>query len=193
MTSVRKKIPVRTFDSKYATYRQYKEPLRNDFNKRCGYCDDVDHHCNGQKGYHIDHFRPKSSFPDLETEYGNLVYSCPYCNSGKGADWPAGDSQETYVDSKGYVDPCLEEYDEHFERRVDGSIKPLSNLGHYMFEKLNLGLRRHQLIHVQGELKELLNQIHAVLEKNKDSALLNKHFEVTTEYLRLEEQLIETL
>ena len=193
MISVRKKIPLRSFETKYSSYVRYKEPLRKDFNQRCGYCDDTDHHCGGTRGYHIDHFRPKKKFSDLINEYSNLVYSCPYCNGGKGADWPAGDSPETFIDDKGYIDPCLPEYDEHFVRSDDGSIKPLTKLGQYIFEKLNLGLRRHRLICMLEILEGLLKQIGIALEINKDDDLLNQQSKVINEYLLLQEQFRATL
>ncbi|MCK5707629.1 MAG: HNH endonuclease [Candidatus Aureabacteria bacterium] len=193
MTSVRKEIPARTFKVQYSSYRQYKEPLRRDFNKRCGYCDDIDHHCNGKKGYHIDHFRPKNSFPELSRDYSNLVYSCPYCNGGKGADWPAGNSPETFIGDEGYIDPCLSTYDNHFARSDDGSIKPLTKLGQYIFKKLNLGLRRHKLICMLEILEGLLKQIGIALENNKDYDLLNKQSAVIREYLLLQEHFRATL
>ena len=193
MVSIRKKIPVRSFLTKYSSYTQYKEPLRSDFNRRCGYCDDIDHYCGGRRGYHIDHFRPRKKFPNLKDEYSNLVYSCPYCNGGKRADWPAGNSRETFIDDKGYVDPCLSEYDDHFVRCDDGTIKPLTKLGKYMFKELNLGFRRHKIIYLLDILEGLLAQLGDALEQNKDDVLLNNQAEVIKEYLKLQKEFRSTL
>ena len=79
--------PVRSNVTKRAKYQLYKEDLRRDFKERCGYCDDPDEFSGGSRGYHIDHFAPKSIFPELKTEYSNLVYSCSYCNIAKSDKW----------------------------------------------------------------------------------------------------------
>ncbi len=86
MLPFRHVIPIRTCTKKYARYRYYKAYLREDFNKRCGYCDDRDIICGGIRGFHIDHFRPQKPFSHLENDYNNLVYACPYCNGGKSND-----------------------------------------------------------------------------------------------------------
>jgi len=90
MKLLREEIPQRIFDQHYNNYRAYKEHLRTDFHRRCGYCNDLDHHCNGVRGFHIDHFVPLKPYseqhPSIETDYNNLVYSCPYCNNAKSND-----------------------------------------------------------------------------------------------------------
>lgn len=37
----------------------------------------------------VDHYKPKSQFPDLECAYGNLFYACNTCNRNKGPFWPS--------------------------------------------------------------------------------------------------------
>jgi uncharacterized protein (TIGR02646 family) len=81
--------PTRTCAESYSNYRSFKKHLENDFNNRCGYCDDPDSYYGQEISYHIDHFKPKSEFPELEVEYKNLVYSCPYCNRAKSNKWKA--------------------------------------------------------------------------------------------------------
>ena len=62
MSKLRNKIPVRTCKKIYSGkngYRRYKDYLAEDFNNRCGYCDESDLWSNGKKGFQIDHFAPK--------------------------------------------------------------------------------------------------------------------------------------
>jgi len=124
MPPFRQHNPVRTCDRLYARYTSYKLHLRNDFNKRCGYCNDLDSFCGGTRGFHIDHFCPQDKFSHLETNYGNLVYACPYCNGAKSNDWPASSETPSIVDGKGYVDPCDVDFTNHFERFPNGRIMP---------------------------------------------------------------------
>ena len=73
MQPVRNIVPKRTCSKTYKNYRAYKSYLQVDFNKRCGYCGDLDVLCGGVRGFQIDHFRPQSHFKHLENEYNNLV------------------------------------------------------------------------------------------------------------------------
>ncbi len=54
-------------------YRSYKKELREDFNKRCGYCDDPDSWKDAF--YEIDHFVPKSAHFNLPVLYKIAVLS----------------------------------------------------------------------------------------------------------------------
>ena len=86
----RNQTPVRTFTKTYKRYRSYKIYLAKDFNYRCGYTDCPDFWFGGKNTFHIDHFKPFSKNPTLETDYSNLVYACRACNNSKRAHWPTG-------------------------------------------------------------------------------------------------------
>ncbi len=131
--------PQRTCQTKKTRYSAYKLELREDFNNRCGYCDDEDYHAGGKSGYQIDHFKPKSipRFEVLEHDYSNLVYSCPYCNRAKWNKWK---------DSNGFIDPCSTEYKQHLCRDKHGKICHTTKQGKYIFTELNLGLKRHEIL-----------------------------------------------
>lgn len=60
----------------------------------------------------IDHFRPKSLFPDLYAEYVNLYYCCGECNTYKGDRWP---SKEQLAGGSRFLDVCEDEWDVHLE------------------------------------------------------------------------------
>jgi uncharacterized protein (TIGR02646 family) len=137
MNKVQKQKPSRTCTKTYSKYTSFRWFLRNDFNQRCGYCDDPDTHYGQKVDYHIDHFKPTSKFPNLETNYSNLVYSCPYCNVAKSGKWQKTD---------GFVDPCDAEYGIHLERNNKGKIKAITPRGEYIVKSLKLFLKRHELI-----------------------------------------------
>nr|WP_255808577.1 HNH endonuclease signature motif containing protein [Achromobacter sp. ACRQX] len=119
--------------------------MREDFYRKCGYCDTIDFYFGGVRGFHIDHFAPKKLFVTLADSYDNLVYCCPICNIGKSDDWPSTSATVSYVDDCGYIDPCSEMYIRHLGRAPDGKIVALTPLGAYMHKRLKLHLVRRQL------------------------------------------------
>lgn len=70
-------------------WRRFLDDLGNAFRGLCAYCEER------SKG-EVDHFRPKSRYPEFVYCWSNWVFSCHDCNQSKGSEWPAG----------GYVDPC---------------------------------------------------------------------------------------
>jgi uncharacterized protein (TIGR02646 family) len=70
-------------------WRDFRNDLGEVFFGLCGYCE------RASPG-EVDHFRPKSKFPELVYEWSNWVFACHTCNSAKREKWPSG----------GYVDPC---------------------------------------------------------------------------------------
>ena len=73
-------------DSYWSDFHEY---LVQRFLRHCGYCEFT---CRGE----VDHFRPKSKFPELVYEWSNWIFACHDCNQAKGDKWPV----------EGYVDPC---------------------------------------------------------------------------------------
>jgi len=59
--------------------------LRGMTQGRCSYCDGYPIESVGVE--HIDHFKPKSVFPELVCEWANLFLSCSKCNTKKNANW----------------------------------------------------------------------------------------------------------
>ncbi len=150
--TVQKQKPIRTCTKTYANYTSFKPYIREDFNKRCGYCDDLDIYHGGARGYQIDHFKPHSiaRFTCLKEDYSNLVYSCPFCNRAKSNKWK---------DIDGFIDPCDGEYDHHLERDCKGKIFAKSIIGFYIFVNLNLFLKRHELLWMIEKLEEQSKEI----------------------------------
>ncbi|MCE2501093.1 MAG: TIGR02646 family protein [Dehalococcoidia bacterium] len=87
--------------------------MRKRFHGKCGYCE---RRCGNEEGHQgsrsptVDHFRPRSQYPELTYEWTNWIFSCRQCNVEYKQDkWP----------SSGYVDPCASEMAERPERYFD--------------------------------------------------------------------------
>ena len=70
-------------------WRRFKTDLDAAFSGLCAYCEN-------ETGGQIDHFRPKSRWPELVYCWSNWLFACPECNHGKRDKWPIC----------GYVNPC---------------------------------------------------------------------------------------
>jgi len=159
--------PERRVDVEQKTrYSLYKLELREDFVSKCGYCDTPDYYSGGRRGFHIDHFAPKSKFDALKNEYSNLVYCCPICNIGKSDDWPGESSDTSYVGEVGYVDPCHPDYHNHLARGGDGAILPLTPLGAYIHKKLKFSLRRRQICWLMERMEQQLVELAKIADKS---------------------------
>ena len=162
---LREDVPRRSSPRGAGKYRAYKRQLREDFGKKCGYCDDPDVYVGGQSGSHIDHFAPKSRFPRLENDYENLVYACPFCNRAKSDKWVGDDPNVPNDGVSGFVDPCGPDLDEHVGRSQGGAIIGLTPLGHYLVDNLNLRLARHQYIWQVGRMRALGRELLGLKER----------------------------
>ena len=172
MTNSKTSLPFRNYKPKRSKvqkrtrYQEYKSELRRDFKKKCGYCCDPDEFCGGMQGFHIDHFAPKSKFPNLKSKYCNLVYSCPFCNGAKSAKWVGNDSSISHDGNKGFIDPCNSEYDRHLKRNANGQILGRTNLGDYMVEHLDLSLLRHQYCWLSQRFRENRDKLLSLIPKH---------------------------
>ncbi len=70
-------------------WRDFQPHVSSVFLDLCGYCEEF---CKGD----VDHFRPKSKFPQRVYRWSNWILACPVCNNRKSEHWPQG----------GFVDPC---------------------------------------------------------------------------------------
>lgn len=155
MQSLHKNIPIHSaLGVKCKSMSEFKPYLRSDFGERCAYCGDLDSIAGSSRNFQVDHFAPKSKFPDLEFEYNNLMYSCPYCNRAKWDYWVGEDAKICVDGDKGIVNPCTPEYDEHLGRLESGVIVSKTALGQFMYNRLKLYLRRHHLFYKLECLKE---------------------------------------
>ena len=134
-------------------YTKYKEKLIEDFKETCGYCS------KNRKvfleEFHIDHFAPKSKFPERKNDYSNLVLACPQCNRLKSDKWVTQDSHISHTEKEGFVDPATQEYDEHLYRDENGQILHKTDIGKYMCEVFKFDIRPISLIWKINKLEEL--------------------------------------
>ena len=97
-------------------WTDFKSDLIEVFSELCAYCEER------QRG-EVDHFQPKSRFPELVYVWPNWVLACHDCNQAKLAKWP----------DEGYVDPCAVSISERPESFFDfdivsGEIVPKEDL-----------------------------------------------------------------
>ncbi len=128
-------------------WRRYHDDLEYVFHGLCAYCEE------STRG-EVEHFRPKSQFPDLVYCWSNWLFSCNACNNAKGSQWPAG----------GYVDPCAVVISDRPERHftfdtLTGFICPKGSLSPSVREKAqrtidDLGL--NDLHHLKNRIERLL-------------------------------------
>ena len=116
----------------YASYREYRQEIRQDCLGRCVYCDCHENEMRGQTVMEIDHFRPRGNVPELANNPHNLVWSCASCNSNKSNHWPALGTNDTFVGNEGFIDPFEENRSDYFKVRSDGSIIPLKPPAEYI-------------------------------------------------------------
>lgn len=192
MLDFRIEVPSNTCHKTFKNYRSYKVPwLVQDFFNRCGYCNDHDSWAGGRIGMQIDHFAPKKKFPLQENVYGNLIYSCFYCNNNKSDDWVT-DSYDKPVcinNITGYIHPRDVNYSVAFQRNDFGKIVPMSDVAKYMFTQLCLGLKRHQLIFILEQLYGLWNELEDLvidegIDKEKRNILDKRKKEIADKFVK---------
>jgi len=111
------------FPKQYKRYQAYKKYLQIEFNHICVYCRMPDFFSEVDS-YAVEHYRPINKFPELETEYTNLYYSCCQCNSHKGKFWPTKEDDHS---GRFIPNPCDHLMHKHLRAQADGSIKPHSS------------------------------------------------------------------
>ncbi|MBQ3808676.1 MAG: HNH endonuclease [Kiritimatiellae bacterium] len=157
-TLLRKYIPIHSAQGeKWRSRTTIKTHLKQDFHGRCAYCDDSDSLVDID--FHIEHFAPKTKFPERKYLYQNLLYACPYCNESKSEYWVSDDPDINIKDGEGIVNPCCKDYDSHLGRRKNGCIYPKTGLGEFMYKRLKLYLARHELFFQIERLQRKIDEL----------------------------------
>lgn len=169
----RDKQPCRTCVKAYANYRSYKPFLAQDFFHKCGYTDCSDFWFGGINNFHIDHFIPWKKYPrnpSLKTNYQNLVYCCSYVNILKSDD------------IGNYIDPCNEDYNNHFERNKFGTIIPITVDAVYMHKKMRMYLSRYRIIWMLDKIEEKMSRLRLIIEKTGNTKAKDLYIDLSFEY-----------
>ena len=155
-------------------YRQYLRFVREDFSECCAYCLLHELLAHGRENFELDHFRPRSKFPEFANDYFNLYYACHVCNLLKRDFWPTNDQEATGYH---FIDFCGESFSTHFMDTIDGFLVPLTNAAEYTIEKLDLN--RSHLVKMR-ELLSNLASLRKVAILNWDQPSKNQIARLTT-------------
>ena len=131
----------------YAAFRPY---VRADFRESCAYCLIEELYCGGKENYELDHFRPRSLFPELQDDFYNLYYSCHPCNHIKRNKWPSLELQRRGIS---LVDLCRSDFAEHFQEASEGIWEGNTISGRYTIDSLRLN--REHLVTIRNLLNRL--------------------------------------
>ncbi len=127
------------------SYSSWKELLAEEGFHQCVYCAIRESSFGGIRNFHVEHYKPKHLFRDLENDFQNLFYACCICNVFKGGDWP-GDPDPAFR-SPCFPNPSKINYGDLFRIEPTGILGPAAvenSTGRYLIEKLYLN--RPQLI-----------------------------------------------
>lgn len=125
-------------------YLKYKEELMEEFDGKCSYCDSK---IGLTSPAYIEHYYPKSIYPEKVADKDNLLIACQICDISKAAKFP--------LDSDGnplLLNPRTDNFKEHIELMSDGAFSPLSDRGGVTIDTLQLNRpelkerRRYELI-----------------------------------------------
>lgn len=125
-------------DGRYYVYTRYRDEISEDSQYRCVYCDCHIDDVGGLDMMQLDHFKPKSIFPDLMNDPNNLVLSCSRCNLLKHDDWI---EPSELNDQVGYFDPFSCNRKDYYSIHEDGEIHHNNASAYYLIEKLALNRR----------------------------------------------------
>ena len=128
-------------------WRRFHPDLERVFFGICAYCEE-------STPGEVDHFRPKSKYPDLVYSWSNWLFACHDCNKAKSDIWPAA----------GLVDPCATSASDRPERyftfdtqtgfmRPHGSLRPRRR---QMAEEAIRALRLNDLHHLKKRVLRLI-------------------------------------
>ncbi len=134
--------PRRHAPAGYASYRDFKPWLRDEFLFRCVYCLERERwYPSGSDAFSIDHVLPKVSHPERIRDYENLVYACSRCNARK-QDCTLADPTEVGLGTCVSIDPAT------------GVARPLNDDGEELIERLHLN--EDELVATRLEILSLI-------------------------------------
>lgn len=158
-------------------YTDYRGEICEDCQHRCVYCDIHENVLGGYDSMQLDHFYPKSRFPERIHDPLNLVWVCNRCNLLKGADWHEIDRVTIHTTKVGYLDPFAVDRTQFFLIEQTGDIKPVSGPAEYIIKRLKLNRsflirarRSRRLVHefiekVEAYFAQLISEHEELLQQ----------------------------
>lgn len=143
-------------------YPDWRNLLRREGYYQCVYCSIHESIFGGFRNYHIEHYKPKSIFPELEDDYKNLFYACGICNIFKSNDWPNEPIDD--FSNISYPNPSLTDYSILFQvNYITGEVEGQFISSKYLVEKLFLNrpqlIQERKLDYLYNRYKELKENI----------------------------------
>lgn len=159
-------------------YKAWKQLIADEGFHQCVYCAIPDASLGGLRSFHIEHYKPKSKFKDLENDINNLFYACPICNTFKSNDWPAEPNKDHSINS--YPNPSILDYTDLFNTDPEtGTISGKYIASKYIVEKLFLNRsqlimerRLHYLYAKDEYLREGIQQLCPRIDQLEDKDLV---------------------
>ena len=120
-------------------YNRFREYVRTDFEQCCAYCYLHEDHIGGERHFELDHFCPRKHCPDKVDDFYNLYWCCRGCNKpgSKHDYWP---SQALLDAGYGFVDLCVDRFEDHYDLLPDGELKPLTKKAQYTIRQIGLNV-----------------------------------------------------
>lgn len=161
----------RTCNKQYKNYSSYKKSLRKDFCGHCAYCN-LNEEWVVPLPFEVEHFIPRDAFEaagrdELDTDYRNLMFSCPLCNRLKGKLFE-GVIPTNKIINPFFYNPAETDYNEIFYRDEKGRIRSDDELGKRMIKTLQLYRPTKQMAWFLDELQEIHSRIDARIVTEKD-------------------------
>jgi uncharacterized protein (TIGR02646 family) len=149
-------------------HRQVRMALEAMFDGKCAYCESKIKHVTFT---HIEHYRPKSRFPEYAFDWDNLLLACGRCNEPP----YKGDQFPDQTEGGPLINPCTDDPGDHFLFHYDPRIHVASVYGKTergeTTERL-LGLNRADLRAYRSEQIRRLAYLKAKARTDAEAAQL---------------------
>ena len=167
--------------------------MEKDFKHRCAYCNMKDEIVKPLP-FQVDHYIPEDAFknvrPELKTDYENLMYACPKCNSKKRKKYK-GNINDKKIENELFYNPVETDYNEIFYRDEHGKILSSDKKGNEMIVMLHLYSPVHQIAWILDEIQQVQEKIKNKIQSNenmseeKKQKLQEAHYKLLDYYVEM--------
>jgi hypothetical protein len=174
------------------TYSEWKPQIAVACFNQCVYCAISESSYGGLDNFHVEHYRPKSKFDELELKIENLYLACAICNRFKSDDWPNEPKEDHSC--VGYPDPALCDYNNLFAIDPDKfTLAGAHVASRYVIERLYLNrpqlIRERRMINYLYRLDKLCADLTSMVS---NQSLINAGLEILEKTIKLLGCAIET-